>query len=131
MTYIKINEIFYPVIKIEGDFVDSKWDRRSSKAITLTMKYDEAINLFVDGISWFIVSKHDELTPRLTEQGEIALNENNEPIYDITENIQEYDNSNYCVAGPITDNRDETITVKMGTLTELEEAYAMLLGVAE
>ena len=31
MTYIKINEIFYPVFKIEGDFVDSKWDRRSSK----------------------------------------------------------------------------------------------------
>ena len=46
-----------------------------------------------------------------------------------TEQVQEWDNSDYCVAGPITDNRDGTITAKMGKktasdlLAELEAAY--------
>ena len=31
-----------------------------------------------------------------------------------------YDNSEYCMAGPITDNRDGTVYVKMGKPTELE-----------
>ena len=43
--------------------------------------------------------------------------------------MQEWDNADYCVAGPITDNRDGTITAKMGKktdsdiLAELEAAY--------
>ena len=55
--------------------------------------------------------------------------------------MQEWDNSDYCVAGPITDNRDGTITAKMGKKTELElareqaadaeQAAKILMGEAE
>lgn len=34
---------------------------------------------------------------------------------------EDYDQSDYCLAGPITDNRDGTVTVVMGKKTELEE----------
>ena len=39
---------------------------------------------------------------------------------------QEQDCSDYCVAGPITDNRDGTLTVKMGQYTQLEKALQEL-----
>lgn len=43
-----------------------------------------------------------------------------------TETVQEWDNSDYCVAGPITDHRDGTLTVKMGKYTQLEEALRQI-----
>jgi hypothetical protein len=64
-------------------------------------------------------------------------NENGEPVLDELGNPKvkehetqetEFDNSDYCLAGDITDHRDGRITVKMGKLTELEEAYEMMLG---
>lgn len=39
-----------------------------------------------------------------------------------------YDNSDYCVAGDITDHRDGTVTVKMGRLTALEETLELIYG---
>jgi hypothetical protein len=116
MTYIKINETLYPAT-ISGRVQDKDWDNRESKAITLEMDYATAIGLFVDGLAWSIV-----------QQNEV-------PVYDADGNqtgteMQEtvYDNSDYCIAGDITDHRDGTVTVKMGKLTELEEAYEMILG---
>ena len=38
----------------------------------------------------------------------------------------EQDCSGYCVAGPITDNRDGTLTIKMGSYTQLEKALREL-----
>lgn len=102
MIYIKVNDTLHPAV-VSGKFNDKDWDNRSSKAITLEMDYATANALFVDGLAWSIVME--------TEDG-----------------TEEYDNSDHCVAGSITDNRDGTMTIKMGKLTELEEAYEILLG---
>lgn len=123
MTYIKIGETLYPST-IDGRIVDRDWDNRESKTINLEMSYTEAESLFVDGLAWSIV-----------EQFEVPVyqdNENGEPVQTGTE-IQEveYDNGEFCVAGDITDHRDGTLSIKMGKLTDLEEAYEMLLGGAE
>lgn len=114
MIYIKINDNLYPA-EIEGKITDTAWDNRSSKAITLEMDYATANAMFVDGLAWSIVM---EATDYIEENGEVKE----------TVRTVEYDNAEYCVAGSITDNRDGTMTVKMGKLTELEEAYEILLG---
>ena len=110
MICIKINETLYPAT-VNGRMVDRDWDNRESKAITLEMDYATANNLFVNGVEWAII-----------EQNEV-------PVEDGTE-IQEteWDNSDFILAGDLTDHRDGTITVKMGKLTDLEEAYEILLG---
>ena len=101
MFCVKINGAIYPAV-IEGTMEDLSWDRRSSKAITLEMDYATANAMFVNGLKWSIIS---------ADEPEI-----------------EWDNSEYCVAGDLVDHRDGTITAKMGKLTELEEAYEIMLG---
>lgn len=96
MEYVKINGNQYPA-KIMGYVADKDWDKRESKAITLEMTYDEALSTFVDDVSWFIIYQSDT---------------NSEP--------EIYDNSEYCVAGSITDHRNGFVTAKMGKLTEIE-----------
>lgn len=113
MNYIKINGTLYPAT-ISGKVTDTDWDRRESKAITLEMDYDTAAALFVDGLAWSIVHQANSYTD---DEGNT-----------VTPEPEEYDNSDFCVAGSLTDNRDGTMTVKMGKLTELEEAYELLLG---
>lgn len=116
MTYIKINETLYPAT-INGRMQDNNWDNRESKAITLEMDYSIAINLFVDGLAWSIVQQNE--VPVCDENGE-----------QISIEIQEteWDNSEYNLAGDLTDHRDGRITAKMGKLTDLEEAYEIMLG---
>ena len=106
MIYVKINETLYPAT-ISGRVSDSNWDGRLSKAITLELDYATAIQLFENGLTWSIVEQYDV-------EGEL-----HETIYD---------NSEYNLAGDITDHRDGTITAKMGKLTELEEAYELIFG---
>lgn len=106
MIFVKINNTLYPATII-GRVADSNWDGRASKDITLEMTYATAIKLFVNGLAWSIV-----------EQNEV----------DGETHETEYDNSEYNLAGDITDHRDGTITVKMGKLTPLEEAYKMMFG---
>lgn len=116
MTFVKINETLYPAT-ISGRVADKDWDNRASKAITLEMDYMIAINLFTNGLEWSIV------------QQDTAPMYDVDNIYMDTEIItNEFDNSDYNIAGDITDHRDGTITVKMGKLTELEEAYELMLG---
>lgn len=116
MTYIKINDTLYPAT-INGRMKDPDWDNRESKAITLEMDYATASALFVDGLAWSIVQE-DEV-PVYDENGEQTGTETK---------TDEYDNSDFCLAGDITDHRDGTMTVKMGKLTDLEEAYEIMLG---
>jgi hypothetical protein len=116
MTYIKIGGDRYPAT-INGRMKDSDWDNRESKAITLEMDYATASVLFVDGLAWSIVQEHEE--PVYNENGGQTGTETK---------TDEYDNSEFCLAGDITDHRDGTVTCKMGKLTELEEAYEMMLG---
>ena len=130
MTYVKIGGTEYPAA-INGKLADLEWDGRDSKAITLTMGYSEAAALFVNGIAWSIVQR--ESVP--------VLDENGQPTGETTEQVSEFDNSDYSVAGSITDNRDGTVTCKMGRPTETETLRAekadaelaakILLGEAE
>lgn len=131
MLFIKINETLYPAT-VSGRVQDKEWDNRNSKSITLEMGYEEAVSLFTDGVEWAIVQTEEVPTYEVDKNGEYVLDENDNPIQTGTE-IQEteFDNSEYNLAGDITDHRDGTITVKMGKLTDLEEAYEIMLGGAE
>lgn len=130
MTYFKTNNTEYPA-DIAGKIPDREWDNRKSKAITLEITYAEAAQLFVDGLSWSIVKR--DTVPVYDESGN--------PTGEMTEQVQEWDNSDFCVAGSITDNRDGTCTCKMGKKTEVEilretsadaeQAAKILLGEAE
>lgn len=130
MIYVKINSTEYQAT-VNGKLVDRDWDNRDSKAITLEMNYTTAMSLFVDNLAWSIVQR--DTYPE--------YDENNQPTGKTVEQVQEFDNSDYCIAGPITDNRNGTITAKMGRKTELEiehevrmdaeMAAKILLGEAE
>ena len=111
--YVKVNNTEYPAT-VDGVYNDRSWGDRESKAVTLTMEYTAASQLFVDGLSWSIVQR--DTVPGYDEDGK--------PTGETEEQVQEWDNSEYCVAGPITDNRDGTITVKMGKPMPLERAEA-------
>jgi hypothetical protein len=106
MTYIKIGETLCPAT-ISGVLNDRSWGGRDSKAITLEMDYATALALFVDDLDWSIVFQPDSYPD--PETGET-----------VTPEAEIYDNSGYSVAGPITDNRDGTVTVKMGKPTDAE-----------
>lgn len=116
MFYIKINETLYPAT-INGRMSDIDWDNRQSKSMTLEMDSQTAVELFADGLAWSIVQIEE--VPVYGENYVLTGTEIKET---------EYDNSEYNLAGDITDHRDGTITVKMGKLTELEEAYEIMLG---
>ena len=106
MTYFKTNNILYRA-EIKSNKIDQMWDGRESKTITLEMTYTEAKNIFNNGLKWSIVVREEYIDP-----------ESNETI-----NIDsEFDNSEYNIAGIIIDNRDGTISAKMGKETELEQA---------
>ena len=116
MTYVKICDTLYPA-KIDGRMRDIDWDNRESKAITIETDYATASALFVDGLAWSIVQEHE--VPTHDDDG-------NQTGTEVVKD--EWDNSEYCLAGDITDHRDGTMTIKMGKLTELEEAYEIMLG---
>lgn len=111
MTYIKIDDTLYPAI-INGNVKDRAWDDRESKTITLEIAYADAIALFVDGLAWSIlmdVEQEQEDGSTITVQ-------------------EEYDNSEYSMAGSITDNRDGTLAVKMGKPTQIETLESQITG---
>lgn len=114
MIFVKINGTLYPAT-ISGRVSDKDWDNRESKAITLEMDYATAIGLFVDGLAWSIVQQEE--VPVLDESGAQTGTEIQET---------EYDNSEYSVAGSVTDHRNGTVTVKMGKPTQIELLEAQL-----
>ena len=105
MIYIKVNQTEYPAANN-----DRAWGNRKSKAVTLTMECTAASQLFVDGLSWSIVQR--DTVPVYDKDGN--------PTGETKEQVQEWDNSDYNVAGSITDNRNGTCTCKMGKKTQLE-----------
>lgn len=128
MTYIKINDTRYPAT-IAGKVHDAAWDNRATKEITLAMTYEEASALFVDGVAWSIVQTQEVPVYETNENGEPVLDELGNPeVREYETQETEFDNSDYCLAGDITDHRDGRITVKMGALTEVEQAYELMLG---
>lgn len=83
---------------------DSAWNGRESKAITFAGTYDEAMEMFRDDAKWAV-------------------------IYEGEEGVVETDLSQFALAGPVTDNRDGTITVKMGKYLQ-EEIIRATIGEA-
>lgn len=115
--YVKVNDAQYAA-SITGRMNDKDWGNRASKAITLEMSYADAVNTFVDDVDWFILEDFEETIEEYDENtGETILN--------TVTRTESYDNSDYSIAGSITDNRDGTITVKMGKQTA-EELLAMI-----
>ena len=111
MTYVKINGTTYPAV-INGKHIDRDWNDRESKTITLEMAYEDAIALFVNGLTWSILMDVEQTQ----EDGSIITVQ------------EEYDNSEYSIAGSITDNRDGTLSVKMGKPTQIETLESQITG---
>ena len=107
--YVKVNNTEYPAT-VDGVNNDRTWGGRASKSVTLTMTHAAAVQMFVDGLVWSIVQR--DTVPVYGEDG----NHTGET----EEQVQEWDNSDYNVAGSITDNRNGTCTCKMGKKTQLE-----------
>lgn len=121
MIYVKINDTLYPAT-VNGQLIDRSWGNRDSKIIELEMTHAEAQELFVDGLAWSIVMDVVKEVEKPKEDGTVEFVQVNEK--------EEYDNSDYCIAGDIIDHRDGTLSVKMGKPTDvevLEEENAALL----
>lgn len=117
-TYVEINGVKYPA-SITGRISDKDWDNRESKAIKIEMSYADASALFVDDMAWSIVQENEVQKEVVDEEGNIT--------FESAVETEVYDNSEYCIAGSITDHRDGTITVKMGKPTA-EEILNILIG---
>lgn len=117
--YIKVNNTEYPAA-VNGVYNDRTWDGRDTKTVTLTMTAAEAAALLPDNTSWSIVQR--DTVDVLDEQGQ--------PTGETKEVVNEYDNSEYSLAGDITDHRDGTVSIKMGKPTETESAKATVTALA-
>ena len=100
-TFIKINSINYPA-EIYGHVRDRDWDNRESKVIVLALSIQEALDLFVDGLQWSIVY-----------------------------GIQVIPQDDFIIAGPITDNRNGTVSVRMGKPTAAEVSNVITGGAVD
>lgn len=121
MTYIKVNNTLYPAT-IDGKIADYEWNRRDTKSITLTMTYAEVLALLPDNTPWSIVQK--DVVQKYDKNGKLLVDADGNPV---TEEIAtEFDNSEYTMSGVIRDNRNGTVTIKMGKLTEIESILSEL-----
>ena len=111
--FIKVNGQEYPATLVYN-YKDRNWDMRETQTIYLTMSHDAAEALLTTGTPWSIVQR--ETVDVLDEQGK--------PTGETEERVQEYDNSEYSLAGDITDHRDGTVSIKMGKPTESELSEA-------
>lgn len=116
MTYVLVNENLIPA-EISGRIHDDSWGSRSSKTIKLAMTYQEALNTFIDDVSWSIVE--------IYTREEIQVNDMGEENTVMVEDQVVYDNSDYNVAGDIIDHRNGYVSVKMGKPTA-EELLALI-----
>lgn len=117
--YVKVNNTEYTAT-VDGDRADRNWGDRDTKTVTLTMTHDAAAALLPDNTPWSIVQR--DMVDVLDEQGK--------PTGETKEVVNEYDNSEYSLAGDITDHRDGTVSIKMGKPTETESAKATVTALA-
>lgn len=117
--YIKVNNTEYPA-EINGNPKDRSWGGRDTKTVTLTMPHDQVAALLPDNTPWSIVQR--DMVDVLDEQGQ--------PTGETREVVNEYDNSEYSLAGDITDHRNGTVSIKMGKPTETESSKATVTALA-
>lgn len=115
--YLKVNGQEYPA-KFISKYQDGDWGGRSTQTLYLTMTHDEAAALLPDNTPWSIVQR--DMVDVLDEQGQ--------PTGETKEVVNEYDNSEYSLAGDITDHRDGTVSIKMGKPTETENAVGAVVA---
>ena len=115
--YVKVNNTEY-LATVTGDRADRGWDNRDTKTIRLTMTHDQVAALLPDNTPWSIVKR--DMVDVLDEQGQ--------PTGETKEVVNEYDNSEYSLAGDITDHRDGTVSIKMGKPTETENAVGAVVA---
>ena len=115
--FLKVNGQEYPVTHI-SKYQDAAWDGRSTQTLYLNMTHEEAVKLLPEGTPWSIVSR-DTVD---------VLNEQGQPTGETKEVVHEYDNSEYSLAGDITDHRDGTVSIKMGKPTETESAVGAMVA---
>ena len=126
MTYIKVNNTLYPAT-IDGRIADYEWDRRDTKSITLGLTYAEVLALLPDNTAWSIVQK--DTVQKMNSDGQPMVDDSGNPV---TEEVTtEYDNSEYSMSGVIRDNRDGTVTIKMGKPTEIETVTAQAISATD
>lgn len=117
MIYLKVNNTEYPAT-VNGVNNDHTWDGRDTKTITLTMTHAQAAALLPNNTPWSIVQR--DMVDVLDEQGN--------PTGETKEVVNEYDNSEYSLAGDIADHRDGTVSIKMGKPTETENAVGAVVA---
>ena len=102
MNYIRIDGQDYPITDYKEAY--SIEDEADSLYITLSMTYEEILGLFKDNMAW-------KLVKTLTENK--LFSNFKHPVNDLSE---------YCRVMTITDNRDDTFTVKVNKLSKIEKA---------
>lgn len=115
--YVKVNNIEYPAA-VSGANNDRNCNGRDTRTIRLTMTHDQVAALLPDNTPWSIVQR--DMVDVLDEQGE--------PTGETKEVVNEYDNSEYSLAGDITDHRNGTVSIKMGKPTEAENAVGAVVA---
>lgn len=115
--YIKVNNTEYPAT-VNGNRADHNWGDRDTKTIRLTMPYAQAAALLPDNTPWSIVQR--DTVSKYDSDGQ--------PTGETKEVVNEYDNSEYSIAGDITDHRDGTVSIKMGKPTEAETAVGAVVA---
>ena len=115
-----------------GRMRDADWGGRESRAVTIAKnEVPDPLALFCDGASWGMIHRYTTAVPVLDAEGNVQMNEDG-TVKSTTETAEDRymdDYADFILAGPITDNRDGTITAKMGkktasdVLAELEAAY--------
>lgn len=99
--YIKLYNTQIPA-QVQTRLNDTMWQGRETKAITIESTYEEVSKNFVNDLKWSVLTE--------TEEG-----------------LVESDMSAYAIAGPITDNRNGTFTIRMGKYFE-EELTNLTIG---
>ena len=115
-TTIRINGRDYTAV-CAGGRTDPAWGGRRMRTIRMTESYESMLALFPAGalVEWATVASRETLTPRLDADGRQVTDENGLPVYDSATVEFVTTMHDWPVVGAITDNRDGSYTVKMGT----------------
>lgn len=118
MVKVKISEHIYEAT-VRGRLHNPEWDGRDTKAIMFdgNVDFETASAEFIEGASWGIITESTQIVidPETGEEHEEVIEE-------------EFDNSDYSVAGAVTDYRDGRVSVIMGKLTDVEEILEDIYG---